>query len=183
VPTGRRLADPSVVAARERLPQAAPAPQPHRHHVGDGDREVAVQRRALRQAGDAAGPGRVAMPEAPGQRPNLAGDALQQGRLAGAVRPNQRQHGAVGDAAAEVMHSGVAVVAEDQIVELQCRAHARSQANAQSTAAHSPASAAAAMPSRDASPARSSERGRDGAGAVDDAIGWLRGRARRSRKT
>ena len=128
------VASASATARLRRAIEAAPdadlAPKPHGHAVEHRDREAAVDVDLLRQIGDVAAvvsPSRLRLPPSGLSSPD---DALEQGRLAGAVRPDQREQLAAVDLAGDVMHGGVAVVAERQIVEADGRrlAHGSSRA-------------------------------------------------------
>ena len=102
--------------------QAFAAPQPHRHHVVDVDREAAVDLGDLRQVGDVLRRQPAAV-DAAGQRLDDADHALEQRRLAGAVRADHRHQRAGLDRAVEMMHGRMPVVAQREIAELQLRGH------------------------------------------------------------
>jgi hypothetical protein len=89
----------------------------------------------------------------------LSYDPFEQGRLAGAVRSDGGEKLALGHLTIDVMHGGMAIIAEREIVEgdggLWTRRH--DQANAQNTADHNSTAATATMTSRASSERRSSE--------------------------
>ena len=101
---------------------AGPAPQSHRHHVVEVDRERPVDLGGLRQIGDVLRP-HAAELDAAGERLDRADDALEQGRLAGAVRADHRDQRTGIDRAVEMMHGRVPVVAQRQIAEFQRGGH------------------------------------------------------------
>ena len=113
---GQRAGDLVVAARIEAAPGADLAPQPHRHAVEHRDREAAVDLDLLRQIGDVRFVEAVAV-EAAAERLELADDALEQGRLAGAVRADDGEQRAALDLAGDVMHGGMPVIAERQVVE------------------------------------------------------------------
>ena len=119
-----RVAHLLALALADAAEQAGVAPQPHRDHVVDADRERAVDVGGLRQIGDVAR-AQAAQVDAAGERLEHADDALEQRRLAGAVRADHRHQRAGCDLAVQMMHRRMAVIAERQIAEGQRRAHDR----------------------------------------------------------
>jgi hypothetical protein len=86
----------------------------------------------------------AAQVDAAGERLEHSDDALEQRRLAGAVRADHGHQRALLHRAVQMMHRRVAVIAERQVSELECRAHAI----AQNTAPHSTAITTATAASR-----------------------------------
>ena len=124
------------------------APKAHGHHVVDVDREGAVDLGGLRQVGDMLRIGAAAL-DAAGQRLKHADNALEAASTCRApFGPTTATQRAALHRAVEVVHGRMPVVAEREIAELQRARSSTYTFIAQSTAPHSSAMSAAAMPSR-----------------------------------
>ena len=178
---GDRLLDRCARLAVDAAEQAGAAPQPHRHHVVDVDRERAVDLGGLRQIGDILGAEPVAL-DAAGERLDRADDALEQRRLAGTVRTDDRHQRAGLDGAVEMMHRRMTIIAEREIAEVQCRGHEFTPSSPRSPRPRPPRSRprrwrAAPAPTFAGSTARSTPAdgpGRDGGGGAGDGCAWAR---------
>ena len=139
----------SIVVARlavDAAEQAGAAPQPHRHHVVDVDREACG--RSRRPAADRRCPARCSPPRSMRPASGLITPTmpLNSVDLPAPFGPTTAISAPVVDRAVEMMHRRMAVVAEREIAELQRRASCASSAHviAQNTAPHSTAISTAA---------------------------------------
>src|SRR6478672_13446194 len=153
-----RLQNRQSAGAVEPAPGSDLAPKTHGNSVEHSDREAPVDVDLLRQVGDVA-PLEPVEAEGTGKRLELPYDALEQGGLAGAVRPDKREQVAAGDLAGDVMHGGMPVITERQIVKADGRRLRLRHASAHSqTKTHSRAAIVPTMASRVGTGRRKSEK-------------------------
>src|SRR5207344_2718700 len=98
--------DAALILAPDPAEQPFAAPQAHRHHVVDADREGAVDLSDLWQVGDVLRTHAISL-NAAGERLDDADHALEQRRFAGPVRTNHRGQRAGPHRTVEMMHRRV----------------------------------------------------------------------------
>ena len=112
---GREGADQRPAVRERAAPEAEAPPASHRHQIEDAQRKAAVDLAGLGQVGDGIGTTGPVDPSV--EAADFTDDPLEQGRFSRAVGTDKREKGSGGNNPVQMMHGGMAIVAERQTTQ------------------------------------------------------------------